>query len=361
MENQVNFRNLLLARESRGYTQKDIVEHIKGLNQGNLSKMEKGLLSVPKETIALIAECLEYPQSFFYKKSQDRMVNSFFYRKRVTISSKEISMLEARFDIIRMAVDELLDSVDIPPYSIPTIRLTEEFTPSEIARRIRMFLGLHRGPIENLIESLEKKGIIILMLNGTPEKFFGVTMFTNKNQPIVFVNNELSNDAKRFTIGHELGHLVMHLEDLSFSEDEKQLDKEANEFSAEFNMPSIECRTDLMNLKYTDLPNVKLYWKLSKSAILYRAKSMGFLTDSQYKYFMMQLSSSNQRKKEKEVVDIDSPTLLKRVIDVHLNQLNYSKKEMADLTGIGFDDLYDWILTSSDDIKPKMRIILNKA
>lgn len=361
METQVNFRNLLLARESRGYTQKQMSEEIKGLNQGNLSKMEKGLLPIQYETLTQIAEYLDYPINFFHKASQNRTVNSFFYRKRVTISSKDISMLEAQFDITRMAIDELLESVDIPECSLPCIPLTANLSASDVARRIRLFLGLQRGPIDNFISHIENQGVIIAMLNYVPEKFFGVTMFTNRMQPVIFLNNDLSNDAKRFTIGHELGHLVMHLRDLDYSEDDIQLDKEANEFSSEFNMPTSECRNDLINLKYSDLPNVKMYWKLSKAAISYRAKSMGFLTDSQYKYFMMQLSSSHQRKKEVEVVDLDRPKLLKKIIDVHLNELNYTKEELANITGLSTYDLNDLFFSQYNAVKPKMRILRKPA
>lgn len=361
METTVNFRNILLARESRGITQKQLAEEIEGLNQGNLSKIEKGLMTIQKDTLAKVSESLDFPTSFFYKETQNRYVNSFFYRKRVTISSKEITKLEARFDITRIAIDELLNSVDIPEFSIPSIPLSNTMTPKDAANRIRVFFGLQRGPINNLINRLEKNGVIIFMLNDVPEKFFGVSMFTNKMQPIMFINEDLSNDCKRFTIGHELGHLVLHLRNLDYLENDSDLDKEANEFSSEFNMPSDDCRGDLLRLKYSDLPSIKAYWKLSKAAICYRAKSMNFLTESQYKYFMMQLSSSNQRKKEREVVDLDNPTLLNKIIDIHLNDLNYSKEELAELTGLSTNDLSDLFFYQNDSIKPKMRILRNLA
>lgn len=361
MTTKVNFRNLLLARESRGITQKKMAEDIKSLNQGNLSRMEKGLLNISEDILKQIAEYLDYPISFFYKESQNREVNSFFYRKRVTISSKEITKLEAKFDLTRMAVDELLDSVEIPDFAIPSIPLIGNLTPEEVAIRIRIFLGLPKGPIKNLINTLERHGIIIIMLRDVPDKFFGVTMFTNKAQPVIFINNNLSNDCKRFTIGHELGHLVMHLRELNYTKNEKELDKEADAFSSEFNMPCNDCRGDLIRLKYTDLPTIKLYWKLSKAAICYKAKSMGMLNDSQYKYFMMQLSASGQKKKENEFVDLDNPVLLDKIIDVHLTDLGYSIKDLSDMVGLSVADIDSILRISNDFVKPKFRVIKNWA
>lgn len=352
----INYRNLLLARESRGITQKQMAEGIIGLHQGNLSKMEKGLLPVQEEILKQIAEYLDYPISFFYKESPKRGLNTFFYRKRVTISSKEITKLEAKFDLARIAIDELLSSVDIPEFTIPSIPVTEDLHPEEIANRIRIFLKLPKGPIDNLVNTLERKGVLIMMLNEVPENFFGVTMFTNKMQPIIFLNDNLSNDNKRFTIGHELGHLVMHLRFATYNEDERVLDKQADIFSSEFNMPWNDCKRDMINLRYHHLPSIKAYWKLSKAAICYKAKTMGVLGDSQYKYFMMQLSSSGQRKKEAEYVDLDCPVLLNKIIDVHLSDLGYSKQELSNLIGLSENDMDNWFLLKDNFVRPRLRI-----
>lgn len=358
MNSEINHRNLLLARESRGETQKAMADAIEGLNQGNLSKMEKGILPVSDDMIERIAKHLDYPVSFFYKESQDRRVNSFFYRKRVTLANKELTMLEARFDTARMAIDELLDSVEIPEFDIPSIATDGSLTPKEVARRMRLFFGIPKGPVENLVKTMERHGIIIIFLEGAPEKFFGVTMFTNKSVPVIFVNADKSGDNKRFTLGHELGHLVMHLRQDVYSLDEKDMDREADAFSSEFNMPEQECRHDLLNVKYKDLPTIKMYWKMSKAAICYKAKEMGLLGDSQYRYYMMQLSKSGQRKKETEYIDIDDPSLLKKIVKVHLEDLEYSKKELENLTGLSDNDL-ETILPQTRLVRPKIRILKN--
>ena len=322
MKNEVNHRNLLLARESRGITQKTMAEAIEGLNQGNLSKMEKGVLPVSEEMIDRVAKYLDYPVSFFYKESQSRKLNSFFYRKRVTMPNRS------------------------------------GITPKEVARRTRLFLGIQKGPIENFVKTIERHGIIVIFLEDAPEKFFGVTMFTNKSVPVIFINGDKSGDNKRFTLGHELGHLVMHLREDVYSLDEKDMDKEADAFSSEFNMPEQECRGDLLNVKYKDLPTIKMYWKLSKAAICYKAKEMGMLGDSQYRYYMMQLSKSGQRKKETEYIDIDDPSLLRKIIKVHLEDLEYSKKELETLTGLSDNDL-ETILPQTKLVRPKIRILRN--
>jgi Zn-dependent peptidase ImmA (M78 family) len=64
-------------------------------------------------------------------------------------------------------------------------------------------------------------------------KFDGITLVTDKGQPILFVNDSLPNDRKIFSIAHELGHLIMHIP-ISPLPDGIDEEKETNEFSGEF-------------------------------------------------------------------------------------------------------------------------------
>ena len=103
------------------------------------------------------------------------------------------------------------------------------------------------------------------------EKFDGLSMLTSTNSPIIWLNSEMPNDRKRFTLAHELGHIIMHLrsEDMTKSDEEK--DVEANAFAEEFLLPRNQCYDDFFNLKYSDLLLKKMYWKVSKAFIIRRA------------------------------------------------------------------------------------------
>lgn len=336
--NAINYRNITLARESRGMTQSGLSKEIKGLTQGNLSRIEKGLLPISDILLNDISKVLNYPLSFFYKDSQSCSNGSLFYRKRVSMSQKQLSILEAKVDIVNMIIDELMESVDVPELNIPHCDVSGGNTPSVLAFKLREYLGIQRGPIDRIVNILEKRGVIVVFLDIDNDKFDGVTKFTRKSQPVVYVNNNMPNDRKRFTIGHELGHLVMHLRALFDDVEDQDKERQANEFSAEFNLPFIECKRSFFNLRYGDLANLKMYWKMSKAAILHRAKEIGSLGDNTYKYYMMVLSKTGQRKEETEKVDIDQPVLLKKMIDAHLNELNYSEEELSNLIGLSSTD-----------------------
>jgi Zn-dependent peptidase ImmA (M78 family)/DNA-binding XRE family transcriptional regulator len=332
-----NAKMITLAREYRGITQSQLAQKIPGLNQGNLSKMEKGILNVPENILNQIAKTLNFPTDFFFKSIPKMPIHSFYFRKRQTMPKKISMVLQAQIDLIRVMLDELLLSVEIPEYNLPSIDVTLKPTPEEAAQHIRNVLKIGKGPIDKLISILEKHGIIIYFLDSESDKFDGITVFTDNNYPVIIINKNMPNDRKRFTIGHELGHLVMHIP-FFYYRDSDELEREAHRFSAEFNMPKAECRNDLIRLKYYQLGHLKDYWKLSKAAIIYRAKEIGAITEQTYKYLLIELSRRGERKVELGNVPIDEPQIVSQLIEIHQNELGYNLNELSKVLSISKTD-----------------------
>lgn len=65
---QINYAMLAIARESRGLTQNQLVEKVQNLNQGNYSKMEKGLLPIQKKRLLILLMHLGTINHFFSKR-----------------------------------------------------------------------------------------------------------------------------------------------------------------------------------------------------------------------------------------------------------------------------------------------------
>lgn len=342
---KVSYQMLVLGRESRGLTQQELVSLIPNLNQGNYSKMEKGLLNIPYETIVNIAKELDYPVSFFYKKGVQTPISSFYYRKRISMAKKNLNVLEAKLDIIRILIDDLLDSIDIPHFSLPQYEVSDDLSASEIAVRVRDFLKIPTGPIKDLVKIIEAAGVIVYFIKIDIDKFDGITLVTDKGHPIIFINQSLPNDRKRFTIAHELFHLIAHIPYSPLPAGRNE-EAEANEFAGEFLMPYLECRYDLQDLKYSQLPTLKSYWKMSKAAIIYRAKDICAITPEKYTYLNIELSRNGEKKRENGRVEIDEPTIVKLIIDVFENQLGYSLNDFLGLLSLGTKDYFEYFASS---------------
>lgn len=354
---EVNFKMLALAREARGLTQSELVKKIPNLSQGNYSRMEKGLLPIPDDTLFNISKELNFPLNFFTYNKPVKDQAEYYYRKRATMPRKHQIKLEANFDLVRIWIDTLLSDVDIPDFNLPLIEVDGNNNPSAIARKVRYFMSLPKGPIDKLVRSFEKHGIIVYFFKEAPDKFDGTTIITNTGQHIIVINDEFPNDRKRFTLAHELGHIVMHLPFSHTIDADRDTEDEANSFASEFLMPELDIRRDLINLKFRMLGDLKLYWKASKASLIRRAYDLKYIDKTKYTTMMIELSRMGERKQEKGHVDLDKPLLLKLIIDTYFDKLEYSKNDLSNILGISFED-FDHFLLGKDTNSTKLKIVI---
>lgn len=87
-------------------------------------------------------------------------------------------------------------------------------------------------------EIAERLGLEVVEMS-LPPWFFGVLMQMEGDRYLV-VNRLLSAESKNFTIGHELGHFVMHEDALCYMKNSKRpyFHREADVFAAELCMPA---------------------------------------------------------------------------------------------------------------------------
>lgn len=334
----INFKTIKIARESKGLTQKELAL-ILDINQGYLSKVEKGLVDITANLIDDLAAKLKFPKSFFYKEIQKSPINSIYYRKRASLSQKKISILEANIERVRIAIDEMLNDLSITEYGLFSLEpICNEITPEDIARRVRVIMNIGPGPIDNLISVIEKSGIVVCEIDGENE-FNGKCVVTDKGQPVILINKNMPNDRKRYTLAHELGHMVMHIDFPYSDKTEKEIEKEANLFASEFLIPLREVKQELMNLRYSHLDTLKMYWKVSKASIIYKAETYSLITPSQIKSLRIYLTKTGQRKNETISVPLDKSTTLRDMIDLYTNELDYTNEEVEDLLGMNYDDI----------------------
>jgi Zn-dependent peptidase ImmA (M78 family) len=254
-------------------------------------------------------------------------VSSFYYRKRASVSKKALSKFEASVNIVRLGLDKLLAEIEMEDFSFPQIDVGIHNTPAEAARALRQFLKIPKGPIHDLITVIENHGVLVYFVDVEEDGIDGLTVFTDKGRPVMFINQNYPNDRKKFTIAHELGHLVMHIPFVLETWRNEEL--EANQFASEFLMPEADCRNDFYRFKFMSLGEIKSYWGISKSAIIRRAYDLDVISKETYTYMNIELGRRGERKIEKGFVSLDEPKLLKEMLNVYLEDLSYAKSDLA--------------------------------
>ena len=203
---------LLSARLLRQKTQKEVSEAI-GLSQGKLSKAESGVQSLPESILQELANYYDVPVSFFRQEWDSTPVSHLLFRRRVTIPSKVIDSITEEVRRRKCSIDNLMRAVDMPEYDLGSFFLDSSTTAELVATQIRYKLKCINGPLVDLAKRLENHGVIIQFFDFGTDLMDGMTTITSHGHKVIFLNSRMPNDRVRFSLAHELGHLVMHLDD----------------------------------------------------------------------------------------------------------------------------------------------------
>lgn len=339
----MNNRQLTFAREYRGLSQSDLASNINGLSQSNLSKFEKGLGYLSDSIQNDIIEFLNFPKGFFDLKINN-IVENANYRKRSGVTKGAVQTFELRCKLIGYIIDQMSEDIDWPEFTFTPLNVDEGYSPEYIASYTRKKLNLGQfDPVKNIFTLIESKGVIIYEIDAT-EKFDGVSFITDKGYPLIIINKSFSNDRKRFTLAHELGHLLMHNENNYPIPSYRDKEKEANNFASEFLMPDNAIKNSLRGLKFNDLGEYKRYWLTSMASIIRRAFTLSCIKQNEYTYFNIQMSRFGYSKIEPIQVYIDSPALFDKATKLFQVDLAYSNNELQDYLKLPMDILDEIIL-----------------
>lgn len=330
MANSFNPGMLQMARQLRAVGQQELAEAA-GVSQASLSKIENGLKQPEDELAAKLAGVLKLPLSFF---SQSERVYGLplsvhqMFRKRASTGVRVLDQLQAELNLRIMHVRRFMQAVDVhAEYELPELDL-EDFgnSPTTVADAVRRSWLIPSGPIPSLVDVIERAGCIVVPCQFRSGAVDGVSLRVPGLRGLIFLNVNQPVDRQRFSLAHELGHLVMHRQPNPTMEDE------ANEFAAAFLMPRKDIVSDLSGtLTLERLAFLKPIWRASMGSLLYRARTLELITENQSQYLWRQMSSMGYRKVEPVEIsaEADQPKLLSTMLQFHLKTLNYTPDDLA--------------------------------
>jgi Zn-dependent peptidase ImmA (M78 family)/DNA-binding XRE family transcriptional regulator len=329
----MNPQMLQLLRESRGMSSSQLATAI-GVSPATMSKIEHGLAPTDDDRLDRIAAALDYPRDVLSWNDEVHGFGSavFYHRKQQTLPQTALRKIHAQVNLTRMRLARLIRSIDVEArYSIPALDLAELGSAAEAARAVRALWALPMGPIRNMAATLERAGIIIVPTDLESPKISAVSIPPLDGAPhLIFTNGTQPADRDRFSLAHELAHLVLHGEITT----PESAEREADEFAAEFLMPAAEIRTQLKGLNLQRAAQLKAVWRVSMAAIIRRARDLGIVDETRYRSLQVQMSQRGWRKVEPGTIDRDEPTVLRQLIRIHLEDHGYSVDELASVAGL---------------------------
>jgi Zn-dependent peptidase ImmA (M78 family)/transcriptional regulator with XRE-family HTH domain len=353
MNKRLNCEMFFLARQSRGKALSEVAELV-GVSVGYLSKIESDSTVPSEKRVESIAEHLRYPVSLFYRTEHVRGTDSicFHHRKQRTMPQTLLTQLESQMHLTQLQVASLLNDLEIlSPNQMMTLDLEEYGNdPRLVAQTVRKLWHVPSGPIRDLVRLLESSGSIVVFRDFETNKLDGMSCWAKGCPPLFFINSLTPMDRARFTLAHELGHLVMHA-----TPPAGDPEHEANEFASEFLMPTVEIKPDLLNMTMNKLVSLKHYWGTSMQAIVMAAQSMGVVGKTEVGKFYAQMSRRGWRVNEPYTPQREKAELLSRAIEARRVGMDYSVEELAKISDLRVDEFIELYLP--DDDTPRLRLV----
>jgi Zn-dependent peptidase ImmA (M78 family)/transcriptional regulator with XRE-family HTH domain len=292
---------LTLARESRAMTQIELARAMTKLagservSQGYVSKAEAGRLAVSGDRLDLYARALGYPpQTLCAATDVHGMgIGLVHHRKKAALGAQALRRIHAGLALARHQVRGLQAATTSGPHVFEHIEVTDLDSPSDAARTLRKAWNVPPGPIADLVLVIEEAGGLVLVRDLDTGDLDAVSQWDGGTEaPLFLLNAHAPGDRFRFSLGHELGHIVMHPEPGATGLQEQQ----ADEFAGEFLMPAADIAAGLRGgLDLNRLLTLKQRWRVSMSALIRRAMTLAAITEWQYRNLMIEMSTLGYR------------------------------------------------------------------
>lgn len=250
-----------------------------------ISKYERDEMTPSSDVLLALAKALGVRVEYFFRQHEVEL-EAVSYRKHPDLPEKEKKRIlaDARDQLERwLALEEFIPtrwSVEFHmPAGLPA-KVSSLDAVENVAAAVRAAWKLGHAAIPDLVDTLEFHGIKVFTtaLDGD-RKFDGLSANANGKPVIIIVGGKHApGDRQRFTLAHELGHLILKGR-LARSVDEE---KACHRFAGAFLMPKDSVIKLLGRnrswIEPRELQLVKEEWGLSMAGLMLRSRDLGVVT-----------------------------------------------------------------------------------
>ncbi len=282
------------ARILRGISVQYLTEKL-GVSKQMISKYEKGLSIPDGKKIITLAKIFEVKPDYFFTPATVNLSDIKFRKKAKTpkkkVESIKINILNRMENYLFIEGILGVKTLFINPlqdYKINDIKEVED-----LALHLRQEWNIGDDPVSNVISLLETNEIKVIEINDDIQNSFdGMSTFVNDSFPAVVINENYGVERKRFTLLHELGHLLLNIDEkFSDKEQEHICDRFAGAFLLPKHILLKEVGVKRAKISLNELINFQKQFGISISAIMYRLAANNIIPESRIKTFYIRQST----------------------------------------------------------------------
>jgi Zn-dependent peptidase ImmA (M78 family)/DNA-binding XRE family transcriptional regulator len=296
-----------------------------------ISKYERDLDMPSSGVLLRLAQALGVSIDFLFRP-YTVSVRLQAYRKHAALGLKEQEAIQMRIqewlerylEVESFFPDERR-AVKLPAYSIQAL---EQAEGAAFALRENWNLGL--DPIENLTQLFEDQGIKVGLVSGF--EHFDACTFMADGVPVIVSKAELSGDRQRFNLGHELGHLILDVEE------GLDLESVCHRFVGAFLVPAQSVRFELGSRRTTldmnELYMLKRKYGLSMQAWIFRVRDLGIISKNVHARLFQRFRTNGWHRQEPgDALPSEKPQRMERLIYRALAEDMISRSKAQELLG----------------------------
>lgn len=327
-----------LVREARGLLVKELASVI-GRSSSYVSKVESGALGLSGAALNEYARALDVSPALLTTECHPQPVEGAHFLSQSGTPARIRKQAIAQANWACLLLRRLLDLGEYDhSRAIPHVDPDVVDGGAAVADIVRRSWRL-TGPIEDMTGLLESAGVFVL----TPARVhpLGVDALTLRAEnvtAVVLADQNLSPERRRWTLAHELGHLVMDKDSILAR---RWLEERADAFAAELLAPFAKLEHELRGITPSDLgclEEQRRYWGISVPELVRIAYRGGCISEQQYRYWFRVLNAQVRSHAVAENVEcVETP----RVASLLLQSLRAEGHSMGQIVQHTWTDVAD--------------------
>lgn len=292
------------ARIAAGMTQDEVVEALGAadvkLTKGGLSKYERGGSIPPASVLRSLARVLAVDSHYFLEERPVEL-EWVAFRKAARLAKKKQERVKALAESHVEVFLSLLHALEPGKKRKPLPARAPVADPDDAERSaeaLRKYWRLGEQPIESVTAAIEDGGGVVVEADGDDGQFDGLSGWANGTVPVIVVSRTTADDRRRFSLAHELGHLIMEVGKV----DSKTEERLAHRFAAAFLVTAATARRELgekrRHLDLRELAMLKQKHGLSMQAWIFRAADLNIIEESHARTLFTEMSARGWRREE---------------------------------------------------------------
>jgi Zn-dependent peptidase ImmA (M78 family) len=307
---------LWVARLFRGLSVAELAEK-SSLSREAIHRIEHRKKQPFRLSLMAIADALGFPFRFFYRRPSvpDREVLHF--RRGARVPDYEIDRARALAAVFGRVTEAFNNLATFASPRLPAVDAPRDDERIEsAAEQFRAAIGFRQDtPIANAIRAAELAGVFTGTFDPGAMPIHGFA--SNVPMPLLMLSAKSPWSRRRFSVMHEVGHLVMHGE--SAPEEREERERQADRFAGAALIPRAAFWREFprpgQEFRWAEILAMKQRWGVSIQALVHRAFDLELINAIQYRTACIHVSKYGWRTEEPGEQEAERPEICASFVD----------------------------------------------